>query len=304
LVLLALQVTLPDVAYLRATNPTRSRYMRLRAHERGLDERAYTIDWVPLARIAPVLVCAVVKAEDGRFFRHAGFEWSQIQKAVSHAWHRESRMGGSTISQQVARNLFLDPSPSLFRKAREALLARRMERTLAKERILELYLNVIEWGDGIWGAKPASARYFGKAPDALDPFEAIFLAALIAAPRHDLAGANLRRGWAVQVRVLHQLYFAGLVDEVEWRSAIARASAVRDRLLKGISLDAALAERGVQSPSWRIAPRLDETRLPWDQAISEECGLEREAIETDHFRKLHAEHRRAGADDAAAPRVP
>jgi len=294
-VVAGLAATLPDPTALREENPTHSRYMRLQAHERGVADDAYTVDWVPLSAITPLLACAVVKGEDGRFFRHGGIDWAQLEKAAGRALSGAPRIGGSTITQQLARNLFLDPSPTPLRKARELLLAPRLERMLSKRRILELYLNVVEWGDGIWGAKPASAQYFGKAPGDLDAFEATFLAALLPAPRRDLRGANLLRAWNIQFRVLHQLYVSGLLDAAEWRAVTARAEAVRRRLATGRSLRAALAEPVGHAVPLPVPPRLDNTPLPLAHALDEECGLERERAEIARLRAWEVSVKRGHA---------
>ena len=200
----ALVVMTPDVDYLRTTNPAQTSYMRLRGEPRA--------DPVELTEISPYLVCAVVKAEDRGFFRHDGFEWGQVRKAVSGYLVGYSRIGGSTITQQLARNLFLGPERSIHRKLREGLIARRLERALDKRRILELYLNAVEWGDGVWGAKQAARAYFGKHPSELGPLEATVLASLLPAPRAALQGTNLARARRVQRRVLHELLASGLID--------------------------------------------------------------------------------------------
>jgi membrane peptidoglycan carboxypeptidase len=122
------------------------------------------------------LVCAIVKAEDRGFFRHSGFEWGQLRKAL---WGRVtggSGVGGSTITQQLARNLYLSPARTLHRKVPETLIARRLESSTSG--ILELYLNVVEWGDGVWGVTRAARAYFGRSPAELGPFEAAFRAML------------------------------------------------------------------------------------------------------------------------------
>ncbi|MDH4186998.1 MAG: monofunctional biosynthetic peptidoglycan transglycosylase [Nitrospira sp.] len=179
-------LTMPDVAALRTGNPTVTALMEARqaqADTRNLAiERHWT--WVPLVRISFHLRHAVVAAEDASFFTHEGFDWEGIKDA---AWHNleagELKRGGSTITQQLAKNLYLSSERSLFRKAREALITRALEQELTKERILEIYLNVAEWGQGIYGAEAAARHHFKKSAHDLTADEAAWLAAILPSPR-------------------------------------------------------------------------------------------------------------------------
>jgi len=139
--------------------------------------------WVPYDRISQNLVRAVLAGEDSRFFDHGGFDWEEMQKALEKDWNEgKFKRGASTISQQLAKNLFLSTSKNPVRKLNEALITWEMERILGKRRILEIYLNVIEWGDGIYGAEAAARNYF-KAPAAsLNADQAAFLSAIIPSP--------------------------------------------------------------------------------------------------------------------------
>jgi monofunctional biosynthetic peptidoglycan transglycosylase len=140
--------------------------------------------WVGLSKISPYLIKAVVISEDDKFWTHEGLDYEGIQKAIEKdVQKRKFKFGGSTLSQQLARNLYLSPVKSLWRKALEAILTWKMERTLSKSRILELYLNLAEWGKGIFGAEAASQHYFGKASSDLTPLEAARLAAVLPNPR-------------------------------------------------------------------------------------------------------------------------
>jgi monofunctional biosynthetic peptidoglycan transglycosylase len=140
--------------------------------------------WTPYERISPSLVRAVLAGEDSRFFDHAGFDWEEIQKALEKDWEeKQFQRGASTISQQLAKNLFLSTSKNPLRKVHEALITAEMERILGKRRILELYLNVIEWGDGIYGAEAAARHYFGVGASSLSFEQAAFLSAIIPNPR-------------------------------------------------------------------------------------------------------------------------
>jgi monofunctional glycosyltransferase len=139
--------------------------------------------WVPYAAISPSLKVAVLVAEDINFFSHGGFDSGEIRKALTQAIEeRELPRGASTITQQLAKNLWLSPSRDPLRKTREAILTWQLERTLGKRRILELYLNVVEFGPGVWGAGSAARRYLGKAAGDLDDDEAAWLAAALPSP--------------------------------------------------------------------------------------------------------------------------
>jgi len=152
---------------------------------------AYT--WMPLDKISPYLVQAVVVSEDDKFWSHKGLDFEAIKTALARDLRNKTwRYGGSTITQQLAKNLFLSPSKNPLRKLREIILAWRLERALSKKRILELYLNVVEWGTGIFGAEAASRRYYGKPASELTPQEAAHLAVVLPSPRryNPLSGSD------------------------------------------------------------------------------------------------------------------
>ncbi|MDF0652203.1 MAG: monofunctional biosynthetic peptidoglycan transglycosylase [Nitrospira sp. LK265] len=178
--------TLPDTDLLARTNPTSTALMdhRLaRAAEQGRTGKRQWI-WTPLSRIAPELQRAVIVAEDASFFVHEGFDWEGIRDAALYNLEAgELKRGGSTITQQLAKNLYLSSERSLFRKAREALITRSLEQQLTKARILELYLNVAEWGRGVYGAEAASRHHFGKSASDLTADEAAWLAAILPSPQ-------------------------------------------------------------------------------------------------------------------------
>jgi monofunctional biosynthetic peptidoglycan transglycosylase len=179
-------LTLPDVRSLRTSNPGTTAFIELRAREaraRGEAPRRNQ-RWVSYARISPNLTRAVLVTEDSRFWQHAGIDFDQMKESMETNFERmEFARGGSTITQQLAKNLYLSPSKNPIRKARELLIARRLEAELSKQRILEVYLNVIEWGDGIYGAEAAARTYFRKSAIELAPQEAALLAAAISSPR-------------------------------------------------------------------------------------------------------------------------
>lgn len=183
--------------------------------------------------------------------------------------------GVSTVSQQLARNLYLRPQRSVQRKLQEGLIAHALDARLGKTRVLEMYLNVVEWGDRIWGVSAASRHYFAKDPDALDAFESAFLASILPAPRSPPSGSNLRRMEFVQQRVLTQLYVSGLLGEKEWSDGIARIEATAKSLDAGTPLLSALRAipaRVRQGASLRPPPGPLPTRIVPEHAITEACG--------------------------------
>jgi monofunctional biosynthetic peptidoglycan transglycosylase len=156
--------------------------MELRAREaraHGAEPRRFQ-RWVSYSRISPNLTRAVLVAEDGRFWKHEGIDFDQLKESMELNIERlEFARGGSTITQQLAKNLYLSPSKNPVRKIREFMIARQLEAELSKQRIFELYLNVIEWGDGIYGAEAAARTYFRKPAADLSAPEAALLAAAI-----------------------------------------------------------------------------------------------------------------------------
>ena len=177
---------MPDVSSLRTTNPPVTALIEARQAQAA--EQGRTIGrhwtWVPLSRISPSLRQAVVAAEDALFFTHEGFDWEGIKVAAKYNLEAgEFKRGGSTITQQLAKNLYLSAERSLIRKAREALITRSLEHHLTKERILELYLNVAEWGQGVYGAEAAARHHFKKSARDLTANEAAWLAAILPSPR-------------------------------------------------------------------------------------------------------------------------
>ena len=189
---------------LRSNNPSSTSLIDIRANEakaKGQPVKREQI-WVPLEKISTNLQRAVLAGEDTNFITHRGFDYEAIRNAWEQAQRETAReakeqgeddnwlpnfpdfkRGASTISQQLAKNLYLSSQRSLWRKGQEAALTVMLERSLTKRRILEIYLNVIEWGDGVYGAEAASRRYFRKPASALNANEAAFLSAMIPNPR-------------------------------------------------------------------------------------------------------------------------
>ncbi|MCP4636987.1 MAG: monofunctional biosynthetic peptidoglycan transglycosylase [Methyloversatilis sp.] len=167
-------------------NPSQTSFMSLRLDElrqRSPDAQLRQ-QWVPYERISVHLKRAVVAAEDDGFVDHEGFDWEGIQKAMEKNRKKGRAVaGGSTISQQLAKNLFLSPSRSYLRKAQEAAITFMMEAVMDKRRILEIYLNVVEWGDGVFGAEAAAQRYYRVSAAQLGPEQAARLAVMLPNPR-------------------------------------------------------------------------------------------------------------------------
>ena len=192
LFLLLASLLMPDISKWKKENPKKTAFMEYREKqwkEKGRKIYIHQI-WVPLSNISPYLIKAVLIAEDDKFWGHEGFDYEAIRKAIERDLKaKKLKFGGSTLSQQLARNLYLSPEKSLLRKTSEALITWRMEKVLSKRRILELYLNVVEWGEGIFGIEAASRHYYGKPSSELTPFEATRLAAILPSPkRYDPLG--------------------------------------------------------------------------------------------------------------------
>jgi monofunctional glycosyltransferase len=179
-------LTLPNVSVLRTSNPSTTAFIELREREaiaRGETPRRLQ-HWINYSRISPNLIRAVLVAEDGSFWKHDGVDYAQIRESMEINLERmEFARGASTITQQLAKNLYLSPSKNPIRKLRELLIARRLEAELSKRRILEIYLNVIEWGEGIYGAGAAARSYFHKPAADLSAHEGALLAGAIINPR-------------------------------------------------------------------------------------------------------------------------
>jgi monofunctional biosynthetic peptidoglycan transglycosylase len=166
--------------------PARTAFMERRLEQLRAKNPKATLrhQWVPYASISIPLKRAVVAAEDAKFIEHEGFDWEAIQKAMERN-ERKGRVvaGASTISQQLAKNLFLSGERSWVRKGQEAVITAMLEQAMSKRRILELYLNFAEWGEGVFGAEAAARYHFGVAAGSLDEEQAAYLAATLPSPR-------------------------------------------------------------------------------------------------------------------------
>lgn len=177
---------LPWVPALKSRNPATTALIERRekqARAKKITPKTRMI-WRNLRDISPHLTQAVLLAEDDTFYRHRGFDFEQIVIAVKINWKKKRyAYGGSTLTQQLARTLYLSSRKNLLRKLKEALITVWMEAVLPKKRILELYLNAAEWGDGIYGAEAAARHYYGKGAGEIDPQEAVALASILPSPR-------------------------------------------------------------------------------------------------------------------------
>jgi monofunctional biosynthetic peptidoglycan transglycosylase len=179
-------ITWPDVSALETENPETTAFIDGYRETRREAGESDAVAWspVPYDRISPNLARAVISSEDTEFFFHDGFSSHELGEAIRKAIReREKPRGASTMSQQLVKNLWLSPSRSLTRKLREAMLTRQLEKSLSKQRILDLYLNVVEFGPGIYGAEAAAQHYFGKPAAQLTLREGAMLAAGLPRPR-------------------------------------------------------------------------------------------------------------------------
>jgi monofunctional biosynthetic peptidoglycan transglycosylase len=181
-----LYLTVPDVRPLATVNPKTTAFIDRRVDEARQDGRELKIRqrWVAYGRISPNLTRAVLTAEDSAFWQHEGIDLDALRESMEYNLERmEFARGASTITQQLAKNLYLSPSKNPVRKLRELMIARRLEAVLSKRRILEIYLNVVEWGDGVFGAEAAARAYFGGPASGLGPEQAALLAGALINPR-------------------------------------------------------------------------------------------------------------------------
>jgi len=218
--LLLLWCSVPSTSALATENPTTTAFIDLRRAEGG---KRFELEWKwrPIGKISRYLRAAIIYAEDYNFYRHDGVDWAAIESAVESNLEKGSlSIGGSTITQQLAKNLYLSPSRSFIRKLRELLIAYSLEDNLSKQRILELYLNVVEWGDGVFGAEAAARHWYGKSAQSLTPAEAIRLA--IALPNPFKRAPNIRSADLTKksVRLTRLLRMQGLIDEAQERATL------------------------------------------------------------------------------------
>ena len=182
-----LYLSLPDVRRLAGTNPTTTAFMELRIREAadaGRSKFQIRYQWVPYSQVSANLRRAVIVTEDAAFYDHDGIDLTELKASFEKNWEEGQLLrGGSTITQQLAKNLYLSPTRNPMRKVEELIIARRLEAALTKRRIFEIYLNMIEWGDGIFGCEAAARAYFGSPCASLSVEQAALLAGAIINPR-------------------------------------------------------------------------------------------------------------------------
>ena len=203
---LAALVTLAQIALLTVHNPQNTAWMRLRARQAKAAGKPFKVKqtWVPLRDIPLMLRNAVIAAEDEKFYQHNGFDWDALKEAYSLNEEKDKiKRGGSTITQQLAKNLYLSPNRSYVRKVREAVIAVIMEWLLSKDRILELYLNCIEFGPGVFGVEEAARYHFRTTAQRLTLDQSCRLAAIIPSPlRYRVTGNYVNRRAAILARIV------------------------------------------------------------------------------------------------------
>jgi monofunctional biosynthetic peptidoglycan transglycosylase len=231
---LMLWCSVPNTAPLADENPTSTAFIDLRRAQAEETGKPFKLEWEwrPLGKISRYLRASVIYSEDYRFYHHDGVDWDAIEKAVDANLDKGSlAIGGSTITQQLAKNLYLSPRRSFIRKLREMLIAFSLEDHLSKQRILELYLNVVEWGDGVFGAEAASRHWFGHSAQSLSPAEAVRLA--IALPNPITRAPNVHSPELTRkaVRVIRLLRLQGLIDAGQERTALDGVGATNIQVL-------------------------------------------------------------------------
>lgn len=206
---------LPNVSALKTVNPKNTALMKLRDQEyrdKGLQRSRRQI-WVPYHAVADHLKKAILISEDASFFGHEGIDLFELKEAIKEAWEEKRlKRGASTITMQLARNLYLSPSKNFLRKFKEIVIAFQLEHTLSKQRIFELYLNVVEWGPNVYGSEAAARYYFDKPASDLDELESATLAALLPSPRNPREKElRYRRNL-----ILRRMAAIGYVNEAEY----------------------------------------------------------------------------------------
>ena len=197
----------PSVSRLAKITPKKSAMMEYRERQYEAEGKKIKLRqvWVPFSRISPYMAKAVLIAEDDKFWGHEGFDFEGMEKALEKDIEKgKFKAGGSTISQQLAKNLFLSPSRNPIRKIKEAILTWRMERALKKRRILELYLNFAEWGDGIFGIEAAAHHYYGIPASAISAEQAAKLASVLPNP-HKYSPVNPSRYVQNRSRIIYNI---------------------------------------------------------------------------------------------------
>jgi len=212
---------LPQINNLKTGNPSTTALMEQRAREAKAKHKKYhpVQSFVPYGAVSPHLKHALLVAEDAAYFSHTGVDFEEVKESIKTDWKKKRlARGASTITMQLAKNLYLSTSKSLTRKASEFVLARRLDAVLSKTRIFELYLNYIEWGDGIFGCEAASQSYFGCPSSSLTPEQSIRLAAIVVNPRRYNPYSDTKRMNRRRAFIAERMYDAGYLTLEEFQA--------------------------------------------------------------------------------------
>lgn len=249
------------IASLADTVPATTAYMLRRAGEGHPPRQQH---WVPLDSLPVPVVCAVVTAENVRFFRQGTLDWTSQKTMLARIIRGDLSRGGSSISQQLARNLFLSPNRTPRRKLREYVLAYQISHALSKHRQLELYLNIVEWGEGVWGIAAASEHLFARPLAELTPTEIVLLANVLPAPRRGLAFPLSASRRMKSETVAGHLWRETVLDDLTWGATTARLKRMADFVDAGMTPGEAAAAvaremraEPATEPDWwepRLAP--------------------------------------------------
>jgi monofunctional biosynthetic peptidoglycan transglycosylase len=220
---LSIIFSLPDVSGLSRVHPEKTAWMKMRAKQAEKEGTQYTLrySWVPFERIPQLLKDTVRIAEDAGFYWHKGIDFEELKESIKkNIKEKRFSRGGSTITQQLAKNLYLSPKKNIGRKIKEYLIAKRLEKALSKDRIFELYLNVIELGPGVFGVQAASRYYFGFSVDTLTLEEIVRLVAVLPRPLSiDPKGESPWLKWRCRW-LLHKLQLYEYISEDSYKAAI------------------------------------------------------------------------------------
>ena len=265
---------LPARAEIRAladTNPRTTALMRQRTAEaksRGRRSRPVQ-SWVPLSRVSSRLLHAVIASEDQGFFGHEGVDWGAIQESLEkNVERRRLARGGSTITQQLAKNLFFGTRRTLVRKLRELIVARWMEEDLTKPRILALYVNVIEWGDGLYGCEAAARHWYGRSAAVLGREEAAGLAAMVPNPRRINPRVSPRGHERLTRRVLRLMELSGYIGRDVARLGAEPPPEPEDEPLPAFDVESETGGEGGPEAS----PMAGDEEEPADEDVAGEGG--------------------------------
>jgi monofunctional biosynthetic peptidoglycan transglycosylase len=209
----------PDVLTLKSKNPSTTAFIESKKREALAEGKKFVVQqrWISLKEVPELLTRTIILAEDASFWIHEGIDWYEVKQSIKKDWEEgEFTRGGSTITQQLAKNLYLSSKKTIYRKIREWFIAKKLENKLKKSRILELYLNVIELGRGVFGIAAASQNYFGKEPNELELSEMVRVAAIIPNPlslNPNYPSSGLK--WRSRI-ILKRLYKFNFISEEEY----------------------------------------------------------------------------------------